>query len=67
MKVVFGILSLVVALAALAFIARTPLPSADRAATTVPQQARGVQERARDDTVRALQQGAERTKRADEP
>jgi len=67
MKAVFGILSLVVVLAALAFVAKRQLQAADRGAASVPQQARGVQERARDDTVRALQQGAERNKRADEP
>jgi len=32
---------------------------------TVPQQARGLQERARADTVRALEQGAERSRRSD--
>jgi hypothetical protein len=31
----------------------------------VPQQARSIQERARDHTVRALEQGAERNRRAD--
>jgi hypothetical protein len=34
---------------------------------TVSQQSRSIQERARSDTVRALEQGAERNKRADTP
>jgi hypothetical protein len=96
MKAVFGILSLVVVLAALAFVARKQLQAVDGAsmvgrsheaerkaralaaepagaeatkvgAGTVPQQARSMAERARDNTARSLEQGAERTRRADEP
>ena len=96
MKAVFGILSLVVVLAALAFVAKKQLQAVDgggiagrgqqaeakaralaaepaavdaaKAATgTVPQQARSIADRARDNTVRGLEQGADRTRRADPP
>ena len=36
----------------------------DVSGLTVPQQARSMQDKARDDTLRALQQGADRTQRA---
>ncbi len=94
MKAVFGILSLVVVLAVLGFVARKQqqavdagggivqrgqdaesraralaADSANRAAQagagTVPQQARSIQERARDNTVRALEQGADGNRRAE--
>jgi hypothetical protein len=39
--------------------------AADLEGATVPEQARSMQERARADTVRALQQGVERNRRAD--
>ncbi len=96
MKLAFGILSLVVVLAAMAFVAKKQLQAADGGGivgrgqeaerkaralaaepagaeqakagpATVPQQARSMQDRARDNTVRALQQGADRNKRGDEP
>jgi len=96
MKLVFGILSLLFVLAAIAFVAKKQLQAADgsgaigraqeagrksralpdqpaeaRSPTagvaTLPEQARSMQERARDETSRALQQGADRNKRADEP
>jgi len=41
--------------------------AADVSGLTVPEQSKALQDKVRDDTVRALQQGAERTKqRADE-
>ena len=50
--------------AAAASAAGVSLP-ADANGATVAQQARGMQERARADTARALQQGVERNQRAD--
>ena len=72
MKRIFGILSLVVVLAVTALVARKQLQAADRTGIVdrsqdVERKARGVQDRARDHTVRALQQGADRNQRADEP
>ncbi|HEX2541864.1 MAG TPA: hypothetical protein VHM00_12375 [Caldimonas sp.] len=94
MKAIFGIVSLLLVLAALSFVARKQLQAIDGGIVkrapesqgrggvlaaepapfdggatggTVAQQARSMQERARDDTVRALQQGVERNKRADTP
>ncbi|MEO6364423.1 MAG: hypothetical protein ABIO71_14440 [Caldimonas sp.] len=40
--------------------------AADVGGLTVPQQSKALQDKVRDDTVRALQQGADRNKRADE-
>jgi hypothetical protein len=49
-----------------AFSAATPAAvAADPNATTVPQQARSMQERARANTAAALEQGAQRSQRAD--
>jgi hypothetical protein len=73
MKAVFGILSLILVAAAVAFIGKQPLAplegrsGAAPGATTAPQQARSTQDRARENTVRALEQGVQRNKRADEP
>jgi uncharacterized membrane protein YdfJ with MMPL/SSD domain len=73
MKAVFGILTLILVVAALAFMSKQQLASlegpsgAAAAATTAPQQARSTQDRARENTVRALEQGVQRNKRADEP
>ncbi len=39
--------------------------AADVSGLTVPQQSKALQDKIRDDTARALQQGAERTQRAD--
>ena len=39
--------------------------AADVSGLTVPQQSKAMQDKIRDDTARALQQGAERTQRAD--
>ena len=50
-------------------VAAAPAPpraiTADANGATVPQQARALQDRARADTARALEQGAERNRRAD--
>jgi len=75
MSRIWGILSLVVVLAAMAFVARKQLPPPAPAANvpgqagsaTVPGPARSMQDLARDETVRALQQGADRNQRADQP
>ena len=48
-------------------LAAEPAARATAGATKLPEQARSIQDRARDNTVRALQQGADRNKRADEP
>ncbi len=45
--------------------ASLPAGSVAPAAATVPQQSQALQQQARDRTVRALQQGAERNNRAD--
>ena len=79
MKAVFGILALVLVLAVVASLAKhqlhavgggtaAPVPGAivaDPNAGTVPEQARALQERARAETARALEQGAERNRRSD--
>ena len=80
MKAVFGILSLLIVLAVLAFTAKrqlqatviAPLPAgavvtgASGPAMTVPDQARALQDRVRVDTARALQQGSDRAASADQ-
>lgn len=107
MKLVFGLLSLVIVLAVLSFVAKKQLravdggvvtrmnsaasqaqaeaappgdrdgatlavpggvagaTAADPNATTVLQQSRAMQDKVRDDTARALQQGVDRNNRAD--
>ena len=79
MKAVFGIAALVIVLAVVGSIARKQLQVAAPAGAvappasiavgtsgaTVAQQARGIEERARAETARALEQGAERNQRAD--
>ena len=78
MKAVFGIIGLVIVLAIVGSLARKQLQaiggrtSTGNAAVavepngkTVPQQARDIQERARANTARALEQGVERNQRAD--
>jgi hypothetical protein len=77
-KAVFGILSLVIVLAVIGTLAKKQLqavgvtnvaPAVGAAsaaqAATVPQQARALEDKARADTVRALQQGAQRTDAAE--
>ena len=81
MKAVFGIVALVIVLAVVGSIARKQLQAVGATASgaaaphgaiavdpngaTVAQQAREMQERARANTARALEQGAERNQRAD--
>ena len=75
MRAVFGVVSILVALAVVAFVARTRLrheapagtvaASASAPAPTVAGEARAVQEKARTDVERALQEGARRTEDAD--
>jgi len=78
-KAVFGILALVLVLAIVGVLAKKQLDgvghgsaaalpganAADPSAATVSQQARAIEERARAETARALEQGAERNRRAD--
>jgi len=80
MKAVFGIVALVIVLACVGVIAKRQLQAAGVGGgaaaaigasavgadgATVAQQARDLQEQARADTARALEQGAERNRRAD--
>jgi len=79
MRAIFGFLALLIVLAAIGSISRRQLqvvgpagaaaPAASlpvgTSSATVAQQARAMQERARAETVRALEQGAERNQRAD--
>jgi len=78
MKAIFGILGLVIVVAIVAAVATKQLhavggaapalpgtTAADAKGSTLPQQAREIQERARANTARALEQGAERNQRAD--
>jgi hypothetical protein len=78
-KAVFGIVGLVIVLAIVGSLAKKQLQAIGGATTgagnagaavepngkAVPQQARDMQERARANTARALEQGAERNQRAD--
>ena len=84
MKSVLGILSLLIVLAVLAFVAKRQLqsvavvPSPNRIGASVPSgtnatgsgnvadQARALQDRARDQATRAVQQGADRAASADQ-
>ena len=72
MKAVFGVLSLVVALAVVMLVARQQAhsvavsgdgPGASGAA--IAGEAKGIEEKARADVTRALQEGAQRTENAD--
>ena len=78
MRAIFGVLSLLIVLAIVGSLARKNLQAsvavpagvpgavaADVSGLTVPQQSKALQDKVRDDTARALQQGAERTQRAD--
>jgi hypothetical protein len=75
-KAVFAIVALVIVLAIVGSLAKKQLQAvgdgtnstrnaADPNGPSVPQQARDIQERARANTARALEQGAERSQRAD--
>ncbi len=73
MRAVFGVVSLLVALAVVAFVAKTQFRhvasvgdgAASTPAPTVAGQARAIEEKARTDVERALQEGARRTEDAD--
>ncbi len=74
MKAVFGILSLVAALAVVLLVARQQVhpgavagagAGAAGPAPSTASEARGIEEKARADVTRALQQGAQRTENAD--
>ena len=76
MRALFGVVSLLVALAIVGIlVARqfhavrgaspVPSPQADAASATVREQAQNVQQRVRDDVNQALQQGAARRDEAD--
>ena len=78
MRAIFGVLSLLIVLAIVGSLARKNLQASvvvpvgvpgttatDVSGLTVPQQSKALQDKIRDDTARALQQGAERTQRAD--
>ena len=73
MRAIFGVLSLLIVLVIVGSLAKKQLGalgagastgSAAASSQTVPQQAKSMQDKARDDTVRALQQGADRTQRS---
>ncbi len=75
MRAIFGVLSLVIALAVVASLAMRQGGGQAAAVTstgspgsvpsgTLPQQSKSIQDKVRDDTARALQQGADRTDRA---
>lgn len=75
MRAIFGVLSLLIVLAIVGSLARqqrsTPglgsvsAPAGEGASQlTVQQQSQAIQDKIRDDTARALQQGSERTERA---
>jgi hypothetical protein len=80
MKAVFGILSLLVVLAVLGFVARRQLhasnivpmpasliaPAASDPNATVADQARALQDQARDQASKAMQQSADRAASADQ-
>lgn len=73
MRAVLGVVSLLVALAVVAFVAKTQLRAAFIARPaalsapggTVASEAKTVEEKARADVTRALQEGARRTEDAD--
>ncbi len=74
MRAIFGVLSLLIVLVIVGSLAKKQLGalgaggastgSAAASSQTVPQRAQSMQDKARDDTVRALQQGADRTQRS---
>ena len=73
MRAIFGVLSLLIVLVIVGSLAKKQLGalgagastgSAAALSQTVPQRAKSMQDKARDDTVRALQQGADRTQRS---
>ena len=72
-RAVFGVVSLLVVLAVVAFVAKSQLHTvaaaqtgtASAPAATVTSEPRGIEEKARDDVARALQDGAKRTEDAD--
>ena len=74
MRAIFGVLSLLIVLAIVGSLAKKQLGalgaggvsagSAAASSQTLPQLSKSMQDKARDDTVRALQQGAERTQRS---
>jgi hypothetical protein len=72
LKAVLGVVSLLVALAIVASVARKQLQSGVVAGATaadpglsVPSQAKSLEEKARSDVSRALQEGAQRNESAD--
>ena len=75
MRAVFGVLSLLIVLAVVGSLVRQQRSASVSASVaaravegasqmTVQQQSQAIQDKIRDDTARALQQGAERTERA---
>jgi hypothetical protein len=73
-RAVFGIVSVLIALAVVAFVARTQMRATTVAgsagagspsAATVASQAASIEDKARADVARALQEGARRTEDAD--
>ena len=67
MRAIFGVLSLLVALAIVGSLAKKNLQAFGGGGLTVPEQTKALQDKVRDDTVHALQQGAERAnQRADQ-
>jgi hypothetical protein len=71
MRMIFGVLSLLVALAIMGYLAKTQLkavtvapaagmPTTQAPADTPAQQSRQIQRQVQDDVARALQQGADR-------
>jgi TctA family transporter len=74
LRAVFGIVSLLIALAVVAFVARTQMRATAVAGSagvvpaqgaTVASQAASIEDKARADVARALQEGARRTEDAD--